>query len=213
MGNNQSEIDISIDKIKKESSDEKGALDAEAIEEFTTKAKKCICKILLKEGYGSGFFCRLPLGKIELINVLITCNHVLSSKILLSSENIKIEINKEEKVISKKGRRIFTNDKLDYTCIEILDDDEIDDFYSVDDINLNKNFSGEKYINKLVIIYSIMKNKRLGFSNGLIKTAKDKLFLYTCNTYPGCSGGVILNQNTGCVVGVHMGEYNQKKKI
>ena len=62
-------------------------------------------------------------GKIELINVLITCNHVLSSKILLSSENIKIEINKKEKVISKKGRRIFTNDKLDYTCIEILDDD------------------------------------------------------------------------------------------
>ena len=213
MGNNQSDIDISIDKIKKESSDEKGALDAEAIEMFTSKAKKCTCKILLDSGYGSGFFCRIPLGKNELINVLATCNHVLNKEILISHENIQIEINKKNKKIPKKGRRIYTNPKLDYTCIEILDDDEIDDFYSIDDINLNKNFSGENYLDKLVIIYAIMKNKRLGLSNGLIKKIQDKLFLYTCNTFPGCSGGVILNQITNCVVGVHIGEYKGKKKI
>ena len=102
MGNKQSEIDISIDNIKNESSDEKGALDAEAIEEFTSKAKKCTCKILLESGYGSGFFCRIPFGKTQLINVLITCNHVLNQKILLSSQSIKIEINKKIKKYQKK---------------------------------------------------------------------------------------------------------------
>jgi len=212
MGNNQSEIDINTDYIKKESSDEKGALDAEAIEEFTSKAKKCTCKILLESGYGSGFFCRIPLSKTEIIDALITCNHVLTETIILSSQNIKIEINKENKELSKKGRRIFTNPKLDYTCIEILDDDGIDDFYSIDDKNLNKNFSGEYYIDKLVIIYAIMKNRRLGLSNGLIKKMNDKLFLYTCNTFPGCSGGVILNQITNCVVGIHIGEHKKEKK-
>ena len=132
----------------------------------------------------------------------------MNQKILLSSQSIKIEINKKNKEISKKGRRIFTNPKLDYTCVEIFDDDEIDYFYFVDDFSLNNNFSGEKYINKLAIIFAIIKNESLGLSNGLIKNIKDQLFLYTCNTFPGSSGGVILDQITNCIVGIHKGECN-----
>jgi hypothetical protein len=44
----------------------------------------------------------------------------------------------------------------------------------------------------LVIIFAIMKNKRTGLSNWLIKPIKEKLFIYTCNIYPGSSGGVIV---------------------
>ena len=53
-----------------------------------------------------------------------------------------------------------------------------------------------------------MKNKRSGLSNGLIKIIKNDKFIYTCNTYPGSSGGVIVNQNTNCVIGIHEGEVN-----
>ena len=53
-----------------------------------------------------------------------------------------------------------------------------------------------------------MKNERLELSNGLIKNIKDQLFLYTCNTFPGSSGVVILDQITNCIVGIHKGECN-----
>jgi small GTP-binding protein len=64
-----------------------------------------------------------------------------------------------------------------------------------------------------------MKNKRPRLSNGLIKSINKGQFIYTCNTYPGSSGGVIVNQNTNCIIGMHRGECveankkNKNKKI
>ena len=52
------------------------------------------------------------------------------------------------------------------------------DFYSVDDGNLKTNFSGDIYKNKNVIIFAIMKNKRSGLSNGLIKIIKNDKFIF-----------------------------------
>ena len=222
MGNKHTNnnIDLYFENIKNESSDEKGTLDLEIITEFSSKALLCTCKIILKNGYGSGFFCRIPLGdKKELVNVLFTCHHVLTQKILKSSEYIILQINKKEKKLFLKNRRIFSNPQLDYSCIEILDEDDIEDFYSIDDANLKKNFSSEYYKDKLVIIFAIMKNKRPGLSNGLIKSINKGQFIYTCNTYPGSSGGVIVNQNTNCIIGMHRGECveankkNKNKKI
>ena len=70
----------------------------------------------------------------------------------------------------------------------------------------------EEYKGKLFIIFAIMKNNRTGLSNGVMKFIKNHFFLYTCNTYPGCSGGVIVKQNTNCVVGMHKGEYKKSIK-
>ena len=218
MGNKhkESNIDLYFENIKNESSDEKGTLDIEMITEFSSKALICTCKIILENGYGSGFFCRIPLGdKKELVNFLFTCHHVLTQKILASSEYIILQIKKKEIKLPIKNRRIYSNPELDYSCIEILDKDDIEDFYSIDDSSLKKNFSSEYYLDKLVIIFAIMKNKRPGLSNGLIKSVKNGQFIYTCNTYPGSSGGVIVNQNTNCIIGMHRGECkeaNKKKK-
>lgn len=135
-----------------------------------------------------------PLGKKkDLVNDLFTCNHILTKEILLSSKDIILEIeNNKTIIIPKKHRIIFINSELDYTFIEILDENNLEDFYSIDDGNLKCNFSPDTYINKLVIIFAIMKNKRTGLSNWLIKSIKEKLFIYTCNIYPGSSGGVIV---------------------
>ena len=57
-----------------------------------------------------------------------------------------------------------------------------------------------------------MKNKRPGLSNGLIKIIKNGQFIYTCNTYPGSSGGVIVNQNTNSIIGMHRGECQEANK-
>ena len=175
MEKKENNLDFLFENIINEASDEKGTIDLESITEFADKAKSCICKIILDSGYGSGFFCRIPLGKKkELVNFLFTCEHVLSKDSLCSSNYIILEVgNKNEKKLSIKNRRIFSSQELDYSCIEILDEDNIEDFYSIDDGNLKTNFSGDIYKNKHVIIFAIMKNKRTGLSNGLIKIIKN----------------------------------------
>lgn len=208
----ESNLDFLFENIINENSDEKGTFDLESMQDHLIKAKSCICKIILDQGYGSGFFCRIPLGnKKELVNFLLTCHHVISKENLSLNKKIILEIgNKEEKELFVQNRRIFSNPELDYTCVEILDEDNIEDFYSIDDGSLKTNFSGEFYKDKHIINFAIMKNKRSGFSNGLIKAVKDSSFIYTCNTYPGSSGGAIVNQNTNCIIGIHLGEVNKE---
>ena len=143
----------------------------------------------------------------------MTNNHVISRD-LLKSKNIKIKINGETKQIPLEQRKIWTDEKLDFTCIEIKEEeDNIQYFYNMDDNVLIKNCTDDYYLNKNVIVFGINKNdKEVGFSNGLIKKNSDKFFAYNCNTYPGCSGGCIVNQLNNCVIGIHRGEIETGKK-
>ena len=63
-----------------------------------------------------------------------------------------------------------------------------------------------------VIIYGINQNQKAGFSNGKIKKIQDFFFAHNCNTYPGCSGGCIVNQINNCVIGIHCGEIKTKNQ-
>ena len=98
------------------------------------------------------------------------------------------------------------DEKIDFTCIEIKEkEDKINTFFNLDD-NV---FTNEYYLNQNVIIYAINNTKsgrKLVFSNEIIKSSKDSNFAYTCNTYPGCSGGCIVNQYNNCTIGIHQGE-------
>ena len=195
--------------IKQENSDEKGMINIIALEDFIVKAKKAVCEICLSNGFGSGFFCKIPYTKNNnfLLPILITNHHVLSKDILNNSNDIKIKINGETKVISLIQRRKWSDEKLDFTCIEINEEkDNIHTFYNLDD-NVLSNNSNESYLNKNVLIFAINKNdKQLASSNGIIKKNQDSFFAHTCNTYPGCSGGCIVNQNNNNVIGIHIGE-------
>ena len=55
----------------------------------------------------------------ELVKLLFTSYHILTEDILLSSNDIIIEYNNNNKVLSKKDRKIYYNPILDYSCIEI----------------------------------------------------------------------------------------------
>ena len=188
--------------IKLEKADEKGMVDGESMIDYLQKAKSSICEIDLPKGFGSGFFCKIPYTKDNnhLIPVLITCNHVLS-KDLIKKSNINIILNGQAKTISLNQRKIWTDEKIDFTCIEIKEkEDNIYSFFNLDD-NI---FNNEYYLTANVIIYGMQNS--LVFSNGIIKYNKDGIILYTCNTYPGCSGGCIVNQYNNCVIGIHQGE-------
>jgi len=87
------------------------------------KSKKSICEITKDKGYGSGFFCKikLPNNNNKEIYCLITNNHVITKGILINTENIEIKLNNEKiKISLNKNRRIWANEKKNFTCIEIL---------------------------------------------------------------------------------------------
>ena len=191
-----------VKKIKPQNTDDKGMIDGESMINFLEKAKISICKICLTKGFGSGFFCKIPYTEDNnhFIPVLITCNHVLS-KDLIKINNINIILNGQPKTISLNHRKIWTDENIDFTCIEIKEkEDNINTFFNLDD-NI---FTNEFYLTANVIIYGMQNS--LVFSNGIIKYNKDGIILYTCNTYPGCSGGCIVNQFNNCVIGIHKGE-------
>ena len=198
-----------IANIKKESSDEKGMISVDAIIEFSSKAKKAICEIQLPNGeFGSGFFCKIPYTDNNnlLLPALITCNHVLNED-SITSKDVTIILDGEVKTISLKQRKKWTDKALDFTCIEIKEkEDKINTFYNLDDKALDENCLNNYYLNKYVLIFAInIKDKQIGFSNGLIKKCETDSFSYNCYKYP-CSGGCIVNQANNCVIGIHKGE-------
>ena len=142
--NNKSLYQLYYDKRKypdfkitfTERNEYRGTDDDETIIEYIEKAKFATCKIEINESqYGSGFFCKIPYQEDEniLINVLLTCEHVLEYDSVFSDKDLKIIVNNEEKIISlKKKRKRWSNKIMDYSCIEILKEDNIKDYYILD---------------------------------------------------------------------------------
>ena len=149
--------------------------------------EKCLCKIhsevelnnKLNNGKGTGFFCELNNSPIEYC--LFTNNHVINN---LGKDNIiKFEcfeyqksffgssykkINKEIAITT--DRKVFTNEELDYTCIELFKSDGIIDYFKIDS-NIFKN--KETLINNDIFILQYPKGKDISFSNGKIMSIKD----------------------------------------
>ena len=200
---------LSSSLIYNEASDGRGMIDDETIIEYIEKAKNSICKIESDSGYGSGFFCKIPLqedGNI-LLNVLLTNEHVINYADAFSEKDIKLIVDDKEKIISlKKQRKRWSNKKMDYTCIEILKEDEIKDFYTLDDKILKDDYSNDIYYKKSILVFGISKNRKRGHSDGLILFVENFNFVHNCNTYDGCSGSVIVNKKNNLVIGIHKGE-------
>ena len=195
-------------EIELESSNKRGMLSVDALIHYLPKAKKAICIIHLSKGFGSGFLCKIPYTENNnlLLPVLITNNHVLSKDLLESEKYIKITINDENKNISLKQRKIWNNEKMDFTCIEIKEkEDNIHNFLYIDDDVFDKNYSNDYYLGKNILFYgiNINDNKQVGLSDGIIKKNEDFFFIHNCNAFPGCSGGCIVNKFNNCVIGIH----------
>ena len=110
--------------INPQKSDSKGMLNLKELEAYLPKAIKAICKINLSNGFGSGFFCKIPYTENNniLLPVLMTNNHVLSTDSLISENDIKITIDGETKIISLEQRKFWTDELIDFTCIEIKEE-------------------------------------------------------------------------------------------
>ena len=117
-----------------------GALNRDEILNLFNK-EDAMCKIgsqKIKNGKlenvsGNGFFLELNNEDIPFKKCLITNNHILDENDIKINEKIKLEYRKKEKPIEiTKDRKVYTNEKLDYTCIEIYDEDEIEQYFKID---------------------------------------------------------------------------------
>ena len=90
--------------------------------------EKSLCKIKInQELYIHGFFTIIHYPTIfESMLCLITNNKIINSQFLTNAENIEIILNQKIFNISfDYYRRIWTDEKLDFTCIEIIRKDKI----------------------------------------------------------------------------------------
>ena len=149
-------------------------INGKAMQDYLSKALNAVCEICLSNGFGSGFFCKIPYTQNNnlFLPVLLTNNHVLSKDAI--ENDIKIKINDETKTLSLKGRKKWTDEEMDFTCIEIKEEeDDIHTFFNLDDKILDKNYSKDCYLEQNVLIFAINKNdKQIGFSNGVIRKIK-----------------------------------------
>ena len=79
-----------------------------------SQMENCICKIVKNNGKkGTGFFCSIPFpDKNNLLNVLITNNHILDENDIKMFKVIKfIMYNKERMIEEEKQIRIDNNRK------------------------------------------------------------------------------------------------------
>ena len=150
---------------------------------------------------------------------LITNNHILNEFNLEKGQIIKIDyfeksffsnyyLNKKEINITEH-RKIFINKELDYTCIELMESDNIIDYFEIDP-NIYK-YKDEDI--KKIDIFLLQFPNEVSFSYGKIKEIKDNKYIYNASTEEGSSGSpiIIRYNNKYYVNGLHFGGYNKDK--
>ena len=180
-------------------------LDKKTEEFLLKKSNAATCKIISesengKPLHGTGFFCKIPLeGKI--MKVLFTNNHILNKNSIKEGEIIKCRYKNELKKFEIKNRKCFTNEELDYTCIEILNEDKIEDFFEIENENSNnpKEYNGED-----IALPQYPKGGPLKINAGcLVKIEGNQIFHYV-TTFKGSSGSpILLLLRKYKIIGIH----------
>ena len=126
------------------------------------------CKLVT--GQGTGFFCELQLQN-NTMKVLLTCNHVLTENLIKNNSTIKFKHQDTIKNLKINEKRfVCTNEELDYTCIEILYEDNLHDYFKID-TNIKKN-PKETYNNELFAIYQCLEGKIYHYQKETLKNLK-----------------------------------------
>ena len=185
---------------------------------YSNESSMCKIKVKNEKGnnvIGTGFFCEINDKDIPFKNVLFTNNHILNEKnkennIELSNE-IEFEyLNKIKKIKMVKNRRKYTNKKIDYTCIEILDEDEIEQFFKIDESYFN-NINILK--DKEIFILQYPNGGELKHSSGRILDIKNNEIHHSSATYYGSSGSPLIKRyNNKLILGIHRGDVKDINK-
>ncbi len=167
------------------------------------KKFKATCKILNSNGMakGTGFFCEINLNN-KLTKVLFTNNHVLNDY----NSDIKIEYDRDIIKLKKENRFFYTNEDLDYSCIEILDSDNFNNYYKVDK-NINNDNPDEEYKYDQLVIIQYPGGNTVKFGEGYINKINKESIIYSIISDDDSSGSPIcLDTRNLKVIGIHIGK-------
>ena len=184
------------------------------------KSEKSICEIKSNSGNGTGFFCVLkyPDNPNNIIYCLITNYHVIDDNFLNSKECIEIKMNNNEmKLHLINKRRLWSNKEIDFTCIEIIKEDNLIEKITPFDINencYNNNFNNEDYNKNGIILSAIGTSKDIEISQGAIYYMENNnnIFYHNCNIEEGYSGGPIILINNLSIIGINKGYDRRENK-
>jgi V8-like Glu-specific endopeptidase len=147
------------------------------------------------------------------MKVLFTNNHVLNENTIKPNSIIEIQQNNNKyKIKITEDRFSSTNEDLDYTCIQIFDNEPYNNYLIIDN-EINNDNAYEKYKDdKFIIIQYIRNEDYPSVDDGEIKKINNnKEIYYNISTLPGSSGSPIINLSRNLnVIGIHCG--NVKKE-
>ena len=175
------------------------------LEKSIDRIRKPVFKIELDGNYGTGFFCYI---KSKNIKVLLTNNHVLDQNILDKKKTLEISFYLNGEILKKEinidGNRIkYTDKDLDFTIIEILEDDNISEFLEVDE-------NYDNCENKQILISQIAEGCEVGVSFGVIKKKYEDKIIYECPTNEGSSGAPLVLIENSKVIAFHRASYKNR---
>ena len=98
------------------------------------------------------------------MKALLTTSTVLNKNYILGGEDIIIKYNNRIKKLATKGRKFWSNSKLNYTCIEINDQDNIENFYRLDE-DLIHSFQNNDNKHKSITLFGLIENKKPALSS------------------------------------------------
>ena len=143
-----------------------------------------------------------------LFPALITNNHVLNEEDLKINKTIKLSLDDDriiKYILLDKSRKIFTNQELDVSIIEIKPEfDGINSYLDIDDNLYLENYS-DIYKNKSIYILQYPMGQKSSFKVDLIKEINDKTIRHLCSTDFGSSGSPILLTSNYKLIGIHKG--------
>ena len=173
--------------------------------------KTAICQISNK---GTGFFCKLNL-KHKSIIALLTNNHILNEDTIKLGSKIEIEHNYQEKVIEiTENRFTRTNALYDFTCIEIFENENYNNYFEIDG-NIDTDNPNEQYKDQEIMMVQFPKLEKVSFANGKVNSIENnyKIF-HSIPTERGSSGSpIILKSGTLKIIGIHCGSLKKDKNL
>ena len=176
----------------------------EGTKKILDQMRKCICKIKMKEEFGTGFFCKFP-NKKETLKVFMTNYHVLNEKSLEENKKLNLLLNDEKEILKidlEIKRKTYFNKDYDITIIELKDEDRIEDYLELDD-NLFQDDAEIIYVDKSIYILQYPNGQNACVSYGLLFNIDEYNISHRCSTEKGSSGSPILNLQNNKVIGIH----------
>jgi len=179
-------------------------INVDKLKEHIEILEKCVCKIITNVDSGSGFFCKLNIRQYQTIQrpFLMTNNHVINQAYIDNQNFIKIEVNKNEKILNLDDRIKLTNKEKDFTIIEIKNYDKIWDFLEVAPDIFDDSYK-DKIIEKDIIIPQFPGGNVLSVAFGSIIGKDEENLLYSASTDYGSSGSPVLLLDSLKIIGIH----------